>query len=294
MQTGTTLFLLLTLFGVLRAQAPNPANSKSIKTFINCINDSLIMAPGATNIAMTVSACIPAQACFMTGTSNPSSAQKACALDLPVAAKTIQFPRILLDCPGPTAQRRFRPSYTLCPTRSDSHGVFDSQRIELAEDTAAVDVTKLDGGRMVMADVPIPPKGHMQFQKIDPNSTYNLRDNSKECNSCHKAMNPMAPKGAIELSGPIDNFIEVDPSFDQDANNPDLAKLILFTDEPGKPLAAPRNPTNPKTFASVCADITANKAEIKVEAKKKNDKVTPESIDVIEALCSNLLAKKRP
>jgi len=294
MQLRTTLFLLLTSFGVAGAQAPNPANSKSIKTFINCINDALIVAPGATNIAMTVSACIPAQACFMTGTSNPSSAQKACTLHLPVAAKTIQFPRILLDCPGPTAQRRFRPSYTLCPTRSDTHDIFDSQRIELAEDTGAVDVAKLDGGRMVMADVPIPPKGHMQFQKIDPNSTYNLRQNSKECNSCHKTMNEAAPKGAIELSGPIGNFIESDPSADQDPDNLDLAKLILFTDEPGRPLAAPRNPANPKTFANVCAGITANKAEIKVEAKKMNVKVTPESIDVIEALCNNLLAKKKP
>jgi hypothetical protein len=230
----------------------------------------------------------------MTGTSNPSSAQKACSIPLPVAKKTIQFPRILLDCPGPNADRRFRPSYTLCPINSDQAGLFHSQRIEIGEDTAKVDVTKLDGGKMVMSDVPLPPKEAHKFQKIDPNFTYNFRENSKKCNDCHQEMNNTAPKGALELSGPIDNFIEEDPSADRDGNNLDLAKLILFSDEPGKPLGGARAPTNPKSFADVCAEITANKAEIKVEAKKLNAKVTPESIDVIEAVCKNLLAKKRP
>ena len=61
------------------------------------------------------------------------------------------------------ANRRFRPSYTLCPTKSDSHGLFDSQRIEIGEDTGVVDVTKVDGGKMVMSDVPVPPRAAMKF-----------------------------------------------------------------------------------------------------------------------------------
>src|SRR5690349_5368364 len=133
MRSVTATFLLLVACSLLQAQGPNPANSKTIKTFIDCINDKLIAEAGATNIAMTVSACIPNQACFMTGTSNPSSAQKACTTDLPQAGKKLYFPRILLNCRMPNADHRFRPSYTLSPTRSDSHDLFDSQRIENGE-----------------------------------------------------------------------------------------------------------------------------------------------------------------
>ncbi len=93
--------------GSVQAAAPDPANSKSIKTFINCINDVLIAATSATDISLTVSACIPDNACFMTGTSNESSAQPACTLDLPTAKKTIHFPRILLECPGPARTAAF-------------------------------------------------------------------------------------------------------------------------------------------------------------------------------------------
>ena len=51
-----------------------------------------------------------------------------------------------------------------------------------------------------------------RFLKIDPNFTYNLRVNSKKCNECHQVMNETARVGTLELSGPIDNFIEDEPN----------------------------------------------------------------------------------
>jgi hypothetical protein len=280
----------------LLGQAPNANNSKSIKTFINCINDTFIAAQGATDIAMTVPACIPNQLCSMTGTSNESSAQKACELTIDKGLqteKTIQFPRILLACPGTAANRQFMPSYVLCPSRQG--GPIDSERIEVGEDTAVVNLADLKSRKMVMSDIHIPPAAAGRFQKIDPNTTYNLHVaannfGSKRCNECHTVLNNKVA-GTLALSSSISNFEEDDPSVDAGTEK-DLGKRILFTDEPTPPKRG--TPANPKTFQQVCDDIRNNKAKILDEAKKLNNALTAQSIDTISSLCDNLLARKKP
>jgi hypothetical protein len=275
---------------------PNPNNSKSIKTFINCINDTLIAAQGATDISMTVPACIPNRVCFMTGTSNESSAQKACALTIDAGMPTekkIEFPRILLDCPGTAANLHFLPSYVLCPSRQG--GPIDAERIEAGEDTVAVNLNDLTTRKMIMSDIHIPPAAAGRFQKIDPNLTYNLHVaandfGSKRCNLCHTVANGKVV-GTLALSKSISNFEEDDPSVDAGTEK-DLGKRILFTDEPSPPKRG--TPSNPETFQAVCNDIRNNKAKILVEAKKLNNALTAQSIDTISALCDNLLARKRP
>ena len=246
--------------------AANPADSKSIKTFINCVNDALIQAKGPVSVADTVKPCIPPRGCFITVTRSDSSAQKACTL------AGVDLPRVLLNCPGPAADLRFRPSYLLCP--------LSSNRIEIGEDQTKIDVTKPEEGQMIMADVPIRPGN---FQKIDPNAVFSFVDSkggTKNCNKsgCHiDTNNPKTPAGTLQFSGPIDPFGKFNGVID-------LATLITFTTEPGKKA----NPEIAEDLKTVCKNINAKKAEILAAARKKSSSVSEATVDAVEGLCKEL------
>jgi hypothetical protein len=123
------------------------------------------------SIADTVTPCIPGQAvpgntgapiCQFEITMSPASAQSACSIKNN-AGQFIQFPRVILDCPGATAPFRFRPSYTLCPGTLEQNQL---DHIELAYDLTKVitfengeDVmgpANLKDGFMMMGDIMIP------------------------------------------------------------------------------------------------------------------------------------------
>jgi hypothetical protein len=134
-----------------------------------------------------------------------------------------------------------------------------------------VDTSKKGDGKMIMADVPFPDD---IFHMIDPNAVFSLRPNTKSCNDCHSDKNPNSPDRTLALSG-------ARTTWESDAQK----KMVLFTNEPGRAAG-----DNPQDLATVCRNISNNKAAILAEAKSKkpNAGVTEKTIDVIEAVCINL------
>lgn len=212
---GTILVILLTvLAGLSRVVVAAPEDSKSIVSFVECLNT--VGKAGSTTIADTVEPCIP-KGCRVTVTMGPTSAQAACTLG------TCQLPRVIFDCPGSADDLRFRPSYLLCPINSKGAGdEFGINRIEVGEDTEKFGnplvVRKGDKlvpttGKMKMADIPIPP-GTAIATTVDqalsvvvPEDPADGQTDSKKCNACHiDKTSAHARQGDPALSAPIDAF----------------------------------------------------------------------------------------
>jgi hypothetical protein len=232
---------------ILAGPPSDPVNS--IASFVACINSKLL---GSTDVSKTVSECIP-DGCFMTVTNNPSSAQGACQCNC-------KLPRIILSCPGPMDDLRFRPSYVLCPFAHNKKGTSSppitteansNLRIEVGEDTQKVTFTdgnRVGTGKMMMADVPNTDYGDL-FEisgSADPAAVVSTSGNDKNCTSCHGGAGMVGEgKEAVLLSLPFNPF--------QTAIKP----LVVSSDEPGFVTG------NPKTSLAPFCDCIKNRENLK-------------------------------
>ncbi|HYW41913.1 MAG TPA: kelch repeat-containing protein [Bryobacteraceae bacterium] len=262
---------------VLQPRAADPANTKTIKAFLDCLNPSK-----PKSITDSV-ACLPSAACKFTVTMSTQSLQPACTI------ATVQFPRVILDCPGPAANLSFRPSYLLCPQGMQGQTRL-SDHVELGEDADAVTFgpgDRQNQGDMFMGDVFVDPQGGYTAKKLEDVAIYgkDLQNFSKNtCESfCHK---PVVDKGQNELA----RFPPINPFADFRGQN-DLAQFVIFTDvDPAKyPGAknAPKGSGQKKNFTNVCTAITNNKKQVNAADKS----IPPAALDVVDALCKGLLAK---
>jgi len=219
----------------------NPAAAvKDIKTFIACLNKIKRMDGSIADVVKCVPPC-----CNFVVTMSPKSAQAACNLG------GCKLPRVIFDCPGPAADKRFRPSFLLCPTdNKGAGGQFGSDRAELGED---VD----DKGNMKMGDLPAPP-GATDFSKVTEGDVLSkvvpMSDQgTKACNSCHNEPMP-GTEGDNQLSDPIDPF----GTF----SGTELAPFVIDTDEPGRTA----DPQAKMTLKDVCKCMMKNKDAIQQAA----------------------------
>ncbi|MBA3506273.1 MAG: hypothetical protein H0T80_10910 [Betaproteobacteria bacterium] len=182
--------MLVIATGVATAAPADPNNSKSINTFIKCLNDT---GKPKASIADLIDACVPDK-CKMTLTMSQESAQKACTLG------GCKLPRVIFECAGPEMSLMFRPSLLLCPTDSKFNGEFGVNRIEVGEDTKnPKNATEIV---MKMAEVNVPPplldgSGGTDLTKIDPKEVTSKvagKGTNKNCNACHSggALDPTA------------------------------------------------------------------------------------------------------
>src|SRR5581483_2894089 len=257
-------------------RAINPANSKTIKAFIGCLNQST-----PKNIAETV-ACIPAAACTFTVTMSTQSLQPACTI------ANVKFPRVILDCPGPAANLDFRPSYLLCPSGMQNNTRL-SNHVEMGEDADAVTFAlgdRQNKGDMFMGDLFVEPAGGYKATTLEKVAIYgkDLGTAKNTCESfCHKSS---IDKGANELARfpPINPFAD----FHGEMN---LAQFVIFSNVDPKvyPGAnnSPKGSNDKNTFKAVCTAITNNKNNV-----ANTDKTIPlGALNIIDALCQNLLSK---
>ena len=276
-------FILVFLVGFVfpfanSAPAVN-ANVKDIDTYMACVNQAL-KDDKAADISKAVQ-CVPA-GCKLALTMSTRSAQAACSLG------GCQLPRVILDCPGPKNDLRFRPSFLLCPIDSKAGGgLFGTDRVELGEDTEKV---KGNNGKMKMADVPIPPNA--AFAGIKLADVLSIKGNDKGCNDgCHKEADPGKLNSDPILSEPIDTFGVF--------RKTNLLPLVIDTNEPNY-----TDKVNPKgkgtdgkelkkqTLAEVCDCIKNNKDAIKMDANSDKldagDRNPNLDVNILLALCNNL------
>jgi len=269
------------------AAATDPAKSKSMKSFLDCLNTELPKLskdpkqPRNATIADSVPACIPPKgACKFTVTMSDESLQPACTLS------GVKLPRVILDCPGEVANKHFRPSYLLCPKPTRDGKSNNLDHIEIGEDnnpiTFSVDRDK-NKGDLFMGDiyvdrskafVPIPFNDAASFGTGDGNVTIN-------CNqTCHKPAT-MEKQGVLQPFPPINPFGVFKVT--------DLAKAVIFTDIKDKkeyPGVENVKANAKKDFANVCTAIKNNKQKI-IQADP-NLKLTLAIVDVMASLCTNL------
>jgi hypothetical protein len=255
-----------------------------IKTFVGCLNSELL-PKATTDIADTVTSCLPNKLCRVTVTMSRESLQPACTIG------TTKFPRIILDCPGPAADKRFRPSYMLCPNIQDNDGKPRMDRVEIGQDNQKVTfaANRANGrGFLVMANIPV-PQGK-KLAKVDFNQVVSMGNGTGSegtigCESfCHKEPSP--PKSATTV---IQTHPPINP-FSTDFRGADLTPFVIYTDHkdakeyPGleKIPAGARG-----DFENICKAITANKAAI--NAADKSIKI--ETLNQSEKLCNALLSR---
>lgn len=286
--------VVLALLLCISALAGDPsANVKDIPSFVKCLNDNVKKGDQA-NVADAVM-CIP-KGCTMTLTMSQASAQAACNLG------GCQLPRVILDCPGPKPDLRFRPSFLLCPIDSNQEGEhpFGTDRIEIG-----VDVTPVEGdtGNMMMADLDIPP--NKPYNPVDPNKITSTVGNDKGCNVCHNDKTPAnAKQGDPVLSEAIHPF-----STSCAGQGVDVSQYVIDTDDPDyedkvKPgdVKVGGVPVEAQGIADVCDCINNHRDEISAAANnlddvkanfpdlKKPEKALNPALDpgILHELCTNL------
>ena len=258
----------------IRPFAIDASKSTTIKAFVECLNAAM---PGDIN---ATAACIPGGgACTFTVTKSSESLQPACNI------AGIDFPRIILDCPGPTANRRFRPSYLLCPT-SDQRN-----HVEVGEDGQDITFTldrddQKNTPGMVMGDItvggafrPLTEEGVAIFGKDlnTPKNTcqsschYTVKNNGKNERAW---MLPINPIGTIRGGGT------------------NLAPLVIFANidlakYPTKGL--PKGSDKKANFTNVCNAIGNPQNQKKV--MKAEPGVTAATLTLMTNLCGSLVAK---
>jgi hypothetical protein len=275
-----------------KAAATDPAQSKSIKSSLDCLNAELPKLRNNATIADSVPACIPPKGvCQFTVTMSQESQQPACTIPVAGVAGGVKFPRVILDCPGEVANKRFRPSYGLCPTKKAPNGSLDLDHVEIGEDntpiTLFVDRDK-NKGDMFMGDIFVDRT--KPFKPIPYNNVASLGTGIGDgftinCNQgCHKPTVPAAAKGLLQPFKPIDPF--------GDFKGTDLAKSVIFTDIADKKVYpglenAPANAK--KDFQNVCTAISNNKQ--KITQANTDPKVDLATVNVVDKLCTNLFSK---
>jgi hypothetical protein len=256
-------------------QAPDPAAGvRDIESFIACLN-AINPGVGDRNIA-SATRCVP-KGCKITLTMSPDSAQPACSLG------GCQLPRVLLNCPGPKDQLRFRPSFTLCPLLRGGKAPLD--RVEIGEDTERVVNNNI--GRMRMADVGIPPG--TDFTTITPAGSLSKATvdgrGTKECNACHG--DGGASAGGEQLSKPLHWM-------GRSQAQTNLQPYVIYSDEPGR-LYTDTKRFRREGLKEICGCIERNAARIDRDARNNppTDPVNQNpGIDVLlmGRLCRNLQA----
>jgi hypothetical protein len=278
--------------------ATDPAESKSIKSFLDCLNAELPKLGNKASVADSVPACIPPKGvCQFTVTMSKESLQPACAIPVAGVDGGVNFPRVILDCPGADdtdKTKHFRPSYLLCPTAQT--GIFDAKtllldHIEMGEDNKPVKFllddkkNQKNTGDMFMGDVLVargkPFKA--QFNNVASLGNGRNRDGTINCNqACHNAAT-MAPIGVLQPFPPVNPFANVKSSGD-------LAKDVTFTDIKDQgiyPGVQNVRANTKKDFEKVCTAIDDNGQKItQANTKVKVDLAT---VDVVHKLCRNLL-----
>lgn len=246
------------------AAQPDASAVKDIKTFIACLN----MIKGDKGTIADAAQCVP-PCCRFVVTMSKESAQGACELG------GCKLPRVIFDCPGPAAGKRFRPSFLLCPIDSRAAGnQFGTDRAELGEDVDSK-------GSMKMGDVPVPP-GTTDFTKITDGDVLSKvvagKDlGSKSCNVCHNSPNPGADADNNQLSEPIDPF----GTF----GGTDLGPLVIDTNVPGKTV----DPKVQMSLKDICKCIEKNKN--KIAAAANDPTIVPMADDRNPNLDPHILAK---
>jgi hypothetical protein len=255
-------------------QAPDPAaDVKDIESYIACLN-KIDPAVGDRNIA-SATRCLP-KGCKVTLTMGEESAQFACKLG------GCQLPRVLLNCPGPKDQLRFRPSFTFCPLVGRG-GKVVSDRVEIGEDTEKVVNNKI--GKMRMADIGITPGTN--FKTITPAGSISLpsvdKEGTKGCNRCHA--DGGVSGGGDQLSKPLHWM-----GRSQVGTN--LQPFVIYSDEPGR-LYTDTKRFKKEGFKEICDCIERNGALIDRDARN-NPPTDPANqnptVDVLllGKLCRNL------
>jgi hypothetical protein len=256
------------------SQAPDPAASvKDIESFIACLN-KLDPPAGDRNIA-SATRCLP-KGCKITLTMSESSAQPACRLG------GCQLPRVLLNCPGPQDQLRFRPSFSLCPLIR--RGKVISDRVEIGEDTKKVVNEKI--GEMRMADIGLTPG--TDFKSVSAADSLSKKtadgNGTKDCNSCHGVLdeNP----GENQISKPL--------HWMQTFEGVNLQPFVIYSDEPGR-LYTDTMRFRKEGFKEICDCIERNGDRIIRDAKTKppTDPANQNpAVDtaILARLCRNLKA----
>ncbi len=244
------------------------------------------LANNAT-IADSVPACIPPKGvCQFAVTMSNASLQPACTIG------GVKFPRVILDCPGEIANKRFRPSYLLCPTARKFDGEsLDLDRVEIGEDnnpvTLFVDRDK-NKGDLFMGDIFVDRS--KPFKPIPYNNVASLGTGIGDgitinCNQgCHKPTVPAAAKGVLQPFKPLNPF--------GDFKGTDLAKSVIFTDIADKKVypGLENVPANTKKdFQNVCTAISNNKQ--KITQANTDPKVDLATVNVVDKLCTSLFSK---
>jgi hypothetical protein len=208
------------------AQGPTSINELSA-----CINEKLVNQ-GNVDMSVAVEKCMP-QGCKVTASMSTFSAQPACGI-----ANTL-LPRVYLNCPGPSAGLRFRPTFTLCPDNAN--------RIEVGEDVAPI--APSPAVPLQMANIAIP----MNEPILHELSGYlNTSNNNLRCTRCHGNASPAATGDTPLLSVPFDPF---------SIQRRNLLPLIIYSNEPTrKALIAPVGtasglPVKVQTIDQICARI---------------------------------------
>ena len=240
---------------------------KNIITSAECLN---MQKPNDLSDAVV---CIP-QGCKITLNMSLFSDQKACFIPNSAGGKSFQAPHVLLNCPGPKAGLRLRPSVTLCPN-GRTPGEND---IEYGEDPPYSEKNKVPGSKLTMAAVEKFPAGGAGGitwpvdQKI-----FNLDvgggSGSLPCTLCH------GNAGTMPIAWGKDTFEVVlshpnDPFGFVMRRNSDMVDFVIYTTEPNKKnLSYPAIPScgndcRQQTLAAICTDLgTLNGAENKRRAE---------------------------
>jgi hypothetical protein len=293
--------------GIVHAlDAPNPTDSKTIKAFMNCLNATLAADGKNHTVADTVPVCIPGQSapntpiCQFVVTMSEQSQQRACiSKNKDNPPQEIEFPRVILDCPGATNPFRFRPSYNLCPLRKE--GGLDS--VEIGYDLkqvgfkTGVNIQKPgpnpNTGTMMMGNIDVPrhkafPKlefgsgevtGIVSFAKVDGDLTGTIN-----CNKlCHQPTN--STKNTEVPFPPINPFDSALVA--KNGKEVNLAKRVKSTNitdnnaYPGANMVPAAAVNSTKQFSDICTAIEKN--------EKNMADVEPATMSVVLKLCKNLL-----
>jgi hypothetical protein len=220
--------LAVTLIPISLGWAQDP---KSINDLAACINEKLVNQ-GNVDISAAVEKCMP-QGCKVTASMSTFSAQPACGI-----ANTL-LPRVYLNCPGPSAGLRFRPTFTLCPDNAN--------RIEVGEDVPPI--APSPAVPLQMANFPIPMNEPILHELSDYLNTSN---NNLRCTRCHGNASPAITGDSPLLSSPFDPF---------SVQRRNLLPLIIYSNEPTrKALIAPLGtvsglPVTAQTLDQICARI---------------------------------------
>lgn len=261
------LFTLVSFIGIPQASDP-AAGVKDIESFIACLNQ-LDPPSGERNIA-SATRCLP-KGCKITMTMSGRSAQPACALG------GCQLPRVFLNCPGPSDQLRFRPSFSLCPLKN-SLGEIGFNKVEIGEDTQRFLNEAI--GEMKMAEVDLSPD--TDFKKLSTDTSLNKNDGvqgTKTCNMCHTAVPDK------DLSKPL--------HWMQRFEGTNLQPFIIYSEEPGRLYTG--QGFRRESLKEICACIEKNGSLI--EKNATTDPPTAEArqnpntqASLLLKLCRNLQA----